>query len=309
VADEHRQAPRHTGARRSGVASGSGRRPFGVLLVGLAVVAFAANCRQAAPEGSLTAFDDPPPFAHIHGLGVNPADGTLFAATHGGLYRISNKHASIVANRYQDTMGFTIAGKDHFIASGHPDLREELPPLLGLLESRDAGETWVKRSLLGKADFHALRVAHDEIWGYDSTSSTLMVSKDGERWDERSNVSIRDFVVSPVSPDVALATNGEALRRSEDGGRRWETSSAPDGPLLLGWEREDALWLVTTTGAVFRSTDSGKRWEEKGSLDGEPAAFVIADGSLYAATHDEIFVSTNDGKTWRPFYSEEQDQR
>jgi photosystem II stability/assembly factor-like uncharacterized protein len=255
-----------------------------------------------APRGSLTPVEDPPPMSHIHGLGINPADKTLYAATHAGLYRIDDGRASIVANRYQDTMGFTVVGADHFAASGHPDLREELPPLLGLLESRDAGRTWTKKSLLGKADFHALRYAHGSIWGYDSTSSDLMTSDDGKRWDVRSALILRDFVVSPGSPDVVIASNGESLRISDDGGRDWDRLDAPAKPLLLAWEAEDALWLLTVDGSVFRSRDGGGSWKQRGKVGGQPQAFLADGDDLYAATHDTIFRSEDGAKTWQVLF-------
>ena len=276
-----------------------------LITLSAAIAATACSTDGRGVAGPLPPVEDPPGFAHIHGLGVNPADRSLYAATHTGLYRIAGGRASIVANRYQDTMGFTIVGPDHFLASGHPDLREELPPLLGLLESRDAGETWERRSLLGTADFHVLRYAHDRIWGHDSTSSNLMVSTNGTAWDERSSSVMRDFVVSPGSEDVVLATNGEALRRSEDGGRTWEPSEAPRAPLLLDWHERSGLWLVTADGAVYRSMDSGGSWDRRGSIDGQPDAFLATKDRVYVAIHDEILASSDDGRTWRSFYPEE----
>jgi hypothetical protein len=279
------------------------RALIAAFLVGAGSVACSDGSTDGQP-GPLAAVDTPPAIAHIHGLGVNPSDGTLYAATHSGLYRINEGRSSVVANRYQDTMGFTVVGEDHFLASGHPDLREELPPLLGLLESRDAGETWTKRSLLGEADFHALRFAHGRVWGYDSTSSTLMVSEDKERWDSRSSLVLRDFVVSPDSPDNVIASNGEVVTRSEDGGRTWSRIDSPDAPMLLSWETPDDLRLMTGQGGVFRSADSGESWTEEGDLGRPPEAFVVDGESLYAATHSEIFVSSNGGKRWHRFYSQ-----
>jgi hypothetical protein len=37
-------------------------------------------------------------------------------------------------------MGFAVVGPDHMIGSGHPDVRTDLPPLLGLIQSRDPGQ-------------------------------------------------------------------------------------------------------------------------------------------------------------------------
>ena len=59
---------------------------------------------------------------HVHGLGVDPGDGMLYAATHSGLFKIPEQgEAERVANRAQDTMGFSIVGPGRFIGSG-PDV-------------------------------------------------------------------------------------------------------------------------------------------------------------------------------------------
>ena len=114
-------------------------------------------------QGRLAPPEVEPGVVHVHGLGVDPGDGVLYAATHSGLFRIPEQgKAARVANRVQDTMGFSIVGPGRFIGSGHPDFREDdvRPPLLGLIESDDAGETWERLSLHGEADFHALAAAH-----------------------------------------------------------------------------------------------------------------------------------------------------
>ena len=81
-----------------------------------------------APDAGPT-IEDPGPI-HVHGLGINPKDGALFVATHTGLFRApqGEQTAKRVADRYQDTMGFTVVGRDRFLGSGHPDGRENLPP-------------------------------------------------------------------------------------------------------------------------------------------------------------------------------------
>src|SRR5688572_22648573 len=93
---------------------------------------------------------------HVHGLGIDPADGVLYAATHHGVFRIPEDGEALrIADRYQDTMGFTVVGPHRFLASGHPSLADDhlrvegKPPLLGLIESTDAAKTWRPLSLLG----------------------------------------------------------------------------------------------------------------------------------------------------------------
>ncbi len=244
---------------------------------------------------------------HVHGLGLNPKDGTLYAATHTGLFHIlADGTAQRAADRYQDTMGFTVTGPDRFLASGHPDLEEmrqsHLPPLLGLLESTDAGRTWRPLSLRGLADLHAIRALHGRIYAYNSTAGTLIVSEDRKAWDTRSRIPLHDFVVSPAEPGLLLATGPTGLLRSSDGGRTWELLDAPVLS-LLAWETPDTLWGVMLTGAVYRSADVGMTWQQQGALAGPPAALLAADNVLYAALQSGgIYVSRDGGRNWQLHY-------
>jgi len=95
--------------------------------------------------------------AHVHGLGVDPQDGTLYAGTHHGLIRVPEQgEPTRVADRVQDFMGFTVVGPRHYLASGHPGEGQGGPSSLGLIESTDGGQTWNSVSLAGEADFHVL---------------------------------------------------------------------------------------------------------------------------------------------------------
>lgn len=247
---------------------------------------------------------------HIHGLGINPKDNTLYAATHTGLFRIpTDGKVERVGGRYQDTMGFTIVGPDRFLGSGHPDLKEmrekKLPPLLGLIESTDAGRTWQTLSLRGEADFHGLRALHGRVYGYDSTSTTFMVSADGKTWDRRAKLAILDFAVSPDNADMVIATTPAGVQRSGDGGRTWQRINAP--PLaLVAWEKPGEIWGFAQGGAVYQSSDAGATWQQRGTVAGNPAAFLATGGVLYAAAHDgSIYQSEDGGRSWSLRYREQ----
>lgn len=52
----------------------------------------------------------------MHGLGINPANGDLCAASHFGLFRLPDDgKAERVGRLVQDTMGFTVVGADRFL--------------------------------------------------------------------------------------------------------------------------------------------------------------------------------------------------
>lgn len=287
-----------------------GYKPLCLLLLVLALIG--GGCRSASqtrPSNPSVADQDESGVVHVHGLGINPTDNALYAATHTGLFRIPEQgKAARVADRFQDLMGFTVVGPDHFLGSGHPDMRDyqakRLPALLGLIESRDAGRTWRPLSLLGEADFHVLRAAHGRIYGFDSTGGALMVSSDGTTWETRAKVVLRDFVVSPADPEVIVAAMANDVRRSDDGGRSWEPVSAP--PLvLLAWPRENALWGLTGRGALFVSEDGGRSWQQRGMLAGAPDAFLAHGDMLYVSLHQGgIHLSEDGGTTWRVRYRE-----
>jgi len=197
-------------------------------------------------------------------------------------------------------MGFTVVGPDHFLGSGHPDLRDDLPPLLGLIESRDAGETWKPISLLGEVDFHVLRVRDRRVVGYDATSGRVLRSGDrGRTWTAgHPPEPLYDVVVDPISADVMLAAGQSGLVVSRDGGRTWDRGSQRTG--LLAWPRRDRLFLVDPNGRTWLSHNGGSRWRALGHIDGRPAALLAVDAdSLYAATHEGVIkASTDGGVTW-----------
>lgn len=279
------------------------------LAAALAATAIAtAGCTDAA-GGSPTppaAGVAEPGFGHIHGLGLNPADGHVYAATHHGVFQLDDGDAQRVADHYQDTMGFTITGPDRFLASGHPALDQEGPPHLGLIASDDAGQSWEPVALQGEVDFHALSVVGDTVYGWDSTAGTVMRSDDaGASWVEGAQLPALDLDVNPADPAQALATSPDGLLESRDGGLTFAPAevqpprplvfvdhlpaSAAAGPVLAGADAGGAIW-----------TWDGTAWSEVGSLPSAPQAFTVAEPARWlAATDSGVFTSSDRGASWR----------
>ncbi len=129
-----------------------------VAVVGMTVL-LASACSTSVTTPSQS---DARSLSHIHGLGVDPADGALYAGTHYGVYRLSSERApERVGDIVQDFMGFTVAGPNHFLGSGHPgESNRDDPPNLGLIESTNSGKSWTSVSMNGQADFHSLDYRH-----------------------------------------------------------------------------------------------------------------------------------------------------
>jgi hypothetical protein len=284
-------------------------RSFIALALSTSACLFVVACgddEENGPAGeSPPAVSDAGPI-HVHGLGVNPADGALFVATHTGLFRAppGKMRARRVADRFQDTMGFTVTGANRFLGSGHPDGREGLPPFLGLIRSTDAGRTWRPVSLLGERDFHVLEAAGPRVYGYgsdfESRQASLLVSDDGGRsWEERTPPEpLLSLAIDPRDPESVVASGEDGINSSTDAGRRWRPLG--DTPGMLAWPEQDKLFLVRFDGAVARSSDAGRTWSSVGAVDGQPAAFESADGELYVALHDGTVLRSRDGgRSWR----------
>ena len=279
---------------------------FAAMLGAIGLIAAGALLWQASgDEGGFSglAGADPGP-VHVHGLGINPADDALLIATHTGLYRVEKgeRKAERVGDGYQDTMGFTIVGPNRFLGSGHPDINEareqNLPSLLGLIESTDEGISWQPISLSGEADFHVLRFAGERVYGYDASNERLLVSGDrGRNWQELQKPGpLVDLAVDPDDDRrIVVASSGgleEGLFESRDRGESWKRISEAVG--LLAWPGR--LYLIAGGGQVFMSNDGGRRLEHQGEIGSQPAA-LVAEGptELYAALHDGTIKRSVDG--------------
>ena len=268
-------------------------------------VAALAGCGEQSSGPAGAAAIDPGP-VHVHGLGVNPADGALFVATHTGLFRApeGELRARRVAGRYQDTMGFTVLGPNRFLGSGHPDLRERLPPFLGLIESSDAGRTWRALSLQGSVDFHVLEARGQRVYGYgsdwESREPRFLTSSDGGgRWQRlKAPEALISLAISPHDPDTLVVAGDRHVYSSRDAGRSWKKIQAPS-PGLLAWTRS-GLFVVDREGRVWRDAPTDGTWRSAGSVRGQPAAFDSAsDEELLVASHDGTIVSSlDDGRSW-----------
>jgi hypothetical protein len=253
----------------------------------------------SAPQSS----SDTASLEHIHGLGVGPDNGTLYIATHFGLFEAPEGQQQVrrIGDSQQDIMGFSVAGADRFIGSGHPDPGDtSSPPNLGLIESRDGGRSWKNISLRGDADFHVLESSDERVYGFDGTQGRLMVSGDGGRqWAQRTPPAATfDLAIDPENAERIVVSTEAGVFSSANAGKGWR-QLRNDLAGLLAWPAADALYLVDGQGQVQRSSDGGRQWQPTGSIGGPPAALMAHEDELYAALHDgTVNRSTDGGASW-----------
>lgn len=246
-------------------------------------------------------------FAHVHGLGVDPADGALFIATHEGMFRsaVGESSAEQVGDSNQDVMGFAVVGRGSFLASGHPGFGQGGPSNLGLIRSDDAGKTWssVSVSLAGGvgADLHILRAHGQMVYGLNSATGELLVSKDrGSNWAGRAipNTTV-DVAVDPGSPRRAVATTPNGVYASRNAAASWSrVGKAPIG--LLAWASNGRIYLVDESGTISTSVNGGRTWQQASTVGGLPTAIAATSDGIYVALADNtILQSVDNGATWK----------
>lgn len=249
---------------------------------------------------------DPAPLAppdaetgHVHAVGVDPGEGSIYVAAHTGLFAAApgEARASRIGRERRDVMGFTVEGPGRLAGSGHPDVRNGGPSSVGFIRSRDGGRTWQTVSLEGKADLHALEVAGRTVYGFDALNGLLRTSRDGGRtWSAREVPPVLDLAVDPGDRRRLVASTGGGLLRSVDGGRGLRPfSSIP--PSHLVWRR-DGIIALGLDGVVRQVEESGTA-RKLGRLSPAPAAAALHGESILAAMDDGSVLESRDGRQWR----------
>jgi hypothetical protein len=268
-------------------------------LVALTSTALALTGCTLAPPAATPSKDDAV-LGHIHALDYDPATNRTYASAHNGVWLVPTAdlpssypagdtgpdHATQIAGRAQDTMGFTVARPGLLLASGHPDPAQQAqidPPNLGLISSIDGAETWMPVSLRGETDFHDLEAVELgdgqlRVYGHDAADATILVSNDsGKTWSRSSAIQGRDLAVDPQRPDRLYATTAEGLLRSDDAGATF--TPVPGAPALF-------LVTVTDVGEIIGISPDGvihiydgTTWSERGRTDGTPDAFTYVGGA------------------------------
>jgi hypothetical protein len=273
----------------------AGRRRVLAVTSGALLLALAA-CGAQRPSSS-NAPPRAPDIGHIHEIGVNPADGSIVAATHAGVFSAALDQVRLyrLGSSRRDTMSLAVVGPDEFLGSGHAGSSSA-----GLLRSRDAGRRWSRIAVGGATDFHVLRGSGQRIFGLTELGGRLLISDDaGATWTRRRvPAPLLDVVARPGAIDEILASAPMMLFASIDGGRSWRAASVRHAG-LLAWPREDALFVVDDRGVVSRSRDAGATWKEVGRVGQRPVAFAAHASELYVALRDDsIRMSFDGGRTW-----------
>jgi photosystem II stability/assembly factor-like uncharacterized protein len=262
-----------------------------------------ASCGTAADTDTSTTIGDEHqdagglPSPHVHGVAINPGDDLVYLATHHGLFRYDDTGPTRVGPVI-DLMGFTVAGPNHFYASGHPGEGSDLPNPVGLISSTDAGQTWTPLSRQGQSDFHALTTSPAGILGNDGT---LRASPDGQQWTDLQIPLPPSVLAARSDGRTVLAATDAGLFRSDDAAQTWAAPTEAPPLKVLSWAADGTAVGATSDGAIYASTDTGLTWQRRGQTPPPQAIAAGAEaGQVLVVTGDDVLDSTDGGRTFTP---------
>lgn len=232
------------------------------------------------------------PPAHVHAIARDPGSGNPLVAAHDGLY-VYDGAAPQRVGPVIDLMGFTVAGSGHYYASGHPGTATDLPQPVGLIESRDGGNTWTVLSRGGGSDFHALTTAGSTVVGFDGV---LRSTADGRTWREGNLDAQPRTLAGSRDGATVLATTPEGLMHSIDAGLSWRWSEQAPRLLMVAFGDGDTVAGLTPDGQVHTSTDAGRTWRATELLAPDAQALHASgqgeDLEILVATGQTLMAST-----------------
>ncbi|HEY8815964.1 MAG TPA: hypothetical protein VIP57_12770 [Candidatus Dormibacteraeota bacterium] len=171
---------------------------------------------------------------------------------------------------------------------------EQQPRDFVVLHTSDAGETWVRQLAGYDAEMseylHFFDASHGVVAILGTQAALYRTSNGGHTWMRQSLISADGLAISAdfIDPDhgwllAEASTEGEALLRTDDGGKTWVELGTPvafsDWAYRVAFSDRANGWLYSRSSGLYayRSGDGGSSWQRI-ALPGPPGGRPNADG-------------------------------
>lgn len=248
----------------------------------------------------------------IHDVAINPADGSIYAATEDGLYSADQGTWKRLGAGTLDlpVLSVTIAPTDPqsvYVGTYHK----------GVFASQDGGVTWsaAQGDLGGRASVAGLAVdPHDpqKVLARVSFERIYKSVDGGDNWHTvwtgmSDETEVETIAIDPGNPLIMYAGGNDELFYSNDGGETWRPRGLEGVATFVVWidPRASNRLLAGTTDGLYESENDALPWLRVGLAQMTVTALARdVKGNLYAGTkYDGLFVSRDDGKTFAHFGS------
>ncbi|MED0874358.1 F510_1955 family glycosylhydrolase [Bacillus mobilis] len=260
---------------------------------------------------------------HIHGIGYAGNVPGVSIATHSGIKVYQDDKWFETKTELHDYMGFQ-ATKNGFFASGHPEQGANLKNPLGLMKSSDGGNTLEKLAFYGESDFHNLAVGYNTevIYLYNERPNSKLQqgfyfsTNNGQDWKNSKlkglSSTIHSFSVHPDQPSVVAVSAKDGVYLSTDYGNTFELFSTSLESTAITLSKEDVIYApinkqILTKKSIATNEETNIQIPP---LDSKDAIMYISQNPqisaelVFATMKANVFLSTDEGKTWKQITKE-----
>ncbi|EOP08999.1 MULTISPECIES: F510_1955 family glycosylhydrolase [unclassified Bacillus (in: firmicutes)] len=261
--------------------------------------------------------------AHIHGIGYAGNMPGISIATHSGIKVYQNGKWFETKTELHDYMGFQ-ATKNGFFASGHPAPGANLKNPLGLMKSSDGGNTLEKLAFYGESDFHNLAVGYntEAIYLYNERPNSKLQqgfyfsTNNGQDWKNSKlkglSSTIHSFSVHPDQASVVAVSAKDGVYLSTDYGNTFELLSTSLESTAVTLSNEDVIYAPINKQIITKKSIATNEETniQTPSLDAKDAIMYISQNPqnsaeiVFATLKANVFLSTDEGKTWKQITKE-----
>jgi photosystem II stability/assembly factor-like uncharacterized protein len=259
---------------------------------------------------------------HIHGVSYSADGKQLYVPMHHGLAVYNGSQWTKVPGPEHDYMGFTVT-REFWYSSGHPMPGSPLKNPLGLIKSKDHGQTWELLGLSGEADFHLMATSYqtNAVYVFNPSPNSRMpqpglyyTTNDGKQWRLAKSAglvgNLASLAVHPTQEKVVAAGTRGGVFLSQDYGASFQ-------PLVDGLPALALCFTFDGQHLWISGFDSGKptltrrQWQtgqqeaiELPPLEQDVITYMAqnpVNAQTWAiATHQrDVYVSLDNGKTWQ----------
>ncbi|QWH17234.1 VPS10, VPS10 domain protein [Bacillus mycoides] len=260
---------------------------------------------------------------HIHGIGYAGNMPGVSIATHSGIKVYQNGKWFETTTELHDYMGFQ-ATKNGFFASGHPEPGANLKNPLGLMKSSDGGNTLEKLAFYGESDFHNLAVGYntEAIYLYNERPNSKLQqgfyfsTNNGQEWKNSKlkglSSTIHSFSVHPDQSSVVVVSAKDGVYLSTDYGNTFEIFSTSLESTAVTLSNEDVIYAPINKQIVTKKSIATNEETniQTPPLDPKDAIMYISQNPqnsaeiVFATMKANVFLSTDEGKTWKQITKE-----
>ncbi|MFZ2739325.1 MAG: glycosyl hydrolase [Burkholderiaceae bacterium] len=258
---------------------------------------------------------------HVHGLSYSADGKQLMIPSHHGLAIYANGRWTKAAGPAHDYMGYS-ATHNALYSSGHPAPSSGLSNPLGLIKSRDGGQTWQQLGLSGESDFHTLATSYatNAVYVVNPAANSRMSQAgiyasrdDGLKWTHSPaqglGSKLNSLAVHPTEAAIVAAGTDEGLYLSHNSAHRFDRLLGAKGVLAVFFDLDGQHLWFSSLGTKAELA----RISLKAGAKAEPIALPAMpdDGLAYIAQNPvrphemaiasfnrSVFISKNRGLSW-----------